>query len=271
MSRVAYIDHGSGPVALFLHGYPLNSYQWRGAIQQLHTYRRCIAPDVMGMGFTETPEGQSIKPEKMLASLLDFLHAGAVDLVANDSGGLVAQLFLARHPERVRSLLLTNCDVDENNPPAQFVPLIELAKRGQMVDRFIVPQLANKQLARSSKGIGGIAYSFPDQLSDETIEAYFRPLVATPLKKSQVDAYAVALGENVLVAVRDRLEQWNGPVRMVWGMKDTLFGIEWAEWLDRKLPGSHGIRRVDGANLFFPEEMPDLIAEEARTLWRVLP
>jgi len=47
----------------------------------------------------------------------------------------------------------------------------------------------------------------------------------------------------------------------------VLFGVQWAEWLDRNFPGSRGIRRVEGANLFFPEEMPDLIAEEAAKLW----
>jgi len=56
---------------------------------------------------------------------------------------------------------------------------------------------------------------------------------------------------------------------MVWGLKDTLFGVEWAEWLHRTLPGSRGVRRVKGANLFFPEEMPELIAEEAARLWGV--
>jgi haloalkane dehalogenase len=53
---------------------------------------------------------------------------------------------------------------------------------------------------------------------------------------------------------------------MVWGLKDGLFGVEWAEWLDRTLPGSRGVRSVEGANLFFPEEMPELIAERPR-LW----
>jgi hypothetical protein len=48
-----------------------------------------------------------------------------------------------------------------------------------------------------------------------------------------------------------------------------LFGVEWAEWLNRTLPGSRGIRRVEGANLFFPEEMPDLIAEETKGLWGI--
>ncbi len=52
VSRVAYVERGHGPAALFIHGYPLNGFQWRGALQRLQVYRRCIAPDVMGMGYT---------------------------------------------------------------------------------------------------------------------------------------------------------------------------------------------------------------------------
>lgn len=272
LSRVAYVERGRGPAALFVHGYPLNGFQWRGALERLHAHRRCIAPDVMGMGFTQTPEGQGISPATqaaMLAMLLDSLHVDAVDLVANDSGGLVAQLFLAKHPQRVRTLLLTNCDVDENSPPPQFVPFIEQAKKGTFVDDFIVPQLKDKELARSAKGMGGLAYTHPESLTDETIETYFRPLVETPLKKAQVNQYAVSMGTNSLTAIRQALRQWKGPARMVWGLKDVLFGVQWAEWLDRTLPGSRGVRKVEGANLFFPEEMPDLIAEEAARLWGV--
>jgi haloalkane dehalogenase len=74
----------------------------------------------MGMGYSEIQDGQSISPDaqvSMLSDLLNSLHVDAVDLLANDSGGLIAQLFVARYPKRVRTLLLTNCDVDENNPP----------------------------------------------------------------------------------------------------------------------------------------------------------
>ena len=270
VSRVAYVEHGRGPAALFVHGYPLNGFQWRGALEKLHVHRRCIAPDVMGMGFTQTPKGQTISPETqatMVAMLLDALRVDAVDLVANDSGGLVAQLFLAKYPQRVRTLLLTNCDVDENSPPAQFVPFIEQARKGVFVDNFIVPQLKNKQLARSEEGMGGLAYTHPESLTDETIETYFRPLVESDLKKAQVNEYAVSMGTNSLIAIREELHRWRRPARMVWGLKDALFDVKWAEWLDRMLPGSRGVRRVEGANLFFPEEMPDLIAEEAAKLW----
>ena len=270
--RIAYVERGRGPAALFVHGYPLNGFQWRGALERLHAHRKCIAPDLMGMGFTQTKVGQTISPATqagMLAALLDKLNIDAVDLVANDSGGAVAQLFLAKYPWRVRTLLLTNCDVDENSPPPQLLPAIELAKKGTFVDEFIIPQLNNKQLARSTTGMGGQAYTYPERLADETIETYFRPLLETPLKKAQVTEFLASMETNPLVAIREELRRWRGPARMVWGLKDILFGVEWAEWLERTLPGSRGVRRVTGANLFFPEEMPDLIANEAMKLWGV--
>ena len=270
MARVAYIDVGQGAAALFLHGYPLNSYQWRGALEHLHTHRRCIAPDLMSLGHTEPHPDQTISPHTqatMLAALLDRLQIDAVDLVANDSGGITAQIFLAQYPTRVRSLLITNCDVDRNSPPAGFLPLVDLASKGLLVDRFFVPQLNDKNLARSPKGLGGLAYTHPDRLTDETLEIYFRPLTQSQLRKSQLDQYTVALGINDLIVLHEKLRQWTGPARIVWGLKDPLFPVEWAEFLDRTFPNSKGIRRVENANLFFPEEMPDLIAKEAIQLW----
>jgi len=139
VSRVAYAERGRGPAALFVHGYPLNGFQWRGALERLHAHRRCIAPDLMGMGFTQTPEGQTISPATqatMLAMLLDALHIGAVDLVANDSGGAVAQLFLAKYPRRVRTLLLTSCDVDEKTVEAALraqIPYLDVAAEIEVV------------------------------------------------------------------------------------------------------------------------------------------
>src|ERR1700737_1675172 len=58
--RIAYLDRGTGPAALFLHGFPLSSFQWRGAIDRLSPHRRCLAPDWMGLGHTEGAPGQSV-------------------------------------------------------------------------------------------------------------------------------------------------------------------------------------------------------------------
>jgi pimeloyl-ACP methyl ester carboxylesterase len=223
----------------------------------------------MGLGYTEPVEGQIITPEtqvQMLAMFFDSLQIDAVDLVANDSGGLLSQLFVARYPHRVRTLLLTNCDVDRDSPPALFVPLIDLADKTMLIDEFFAPQIADKQRARSSNGLGS-AYSFPDRLTDETIEIYLRPLVDNPRRSAQLQQYTSALRTNPLMTIHENLRRWNGPARIVWGMSDPFFSKESANWLDQTLPGSRGVRRIPNANLFFPEEMPDIIAEEAIALW----
>ena len=57
-------------------------------------------------------------------------------------------------------------------------------------------------------------------------------------------------------------------MRVVWGTGDTIFDPSGPEQLARIFPNFQGARRIPGAALFFPEEMPDLIAEEALRLWQ---
>lgn len=270
--RIAYFERGSGPAALFLHGFPLNSFQWRGALERLSPDRRCVAPDFMGLGYTEVADGQDVSPASqvdMLAALLDGLSIPDVDVVANDSGGAVAQLLVTRHPERVRTLLLTNCDVERECPPPAVLPVIDMARAGTYVDAWLAPWLADKALARSEAGLGGMTYSHPSQPTDEAIEYYFAPLVRSPRAKAWVHAYTLGLEKNALAGIEPALKHCRVPTRIVWGTGDTIFSPSSADYLDRTLGNSRGVRRVEGAKLFFPEEYPDLLAEEARRLWGV--
>jgi haloalkane dehalogenase len=270
--NIAYADRGRGRVALFLHGFPLNSFQWRGAFDRLSRYRRCVAPDSLGLGYTHVAEGVSVTPAtqvQMLVALLDKLGISAVDLVANDSGGAVAQLFLTHHPDRVRTVLLTNCDVETNCPPPAVLPVIELAKRGRFADEWLAPWLADKDLARSDKGLGGMTFTYPDRLADETIDMYLGPLVESPQRKALTNAYAIGLAPNPLAGTGFLLKESPVPARIVWGTGDTIFSQADAAYLEKTLPHSLGVRRIEGAKLFFPEEFPDVIAEEARKLWKV--
>jgi pimeloyl-ACP methyl ester carboxylesterase len=205
----------------------------------------------------------------MLAALLDRLSVPAVDLVGNDSGGMIAQVFVARYPKRVRSLMLTNCDAHDDSPPPSFARFVALARAGTFADRSLLPVLNDKAIARSPKGFGPSTYSDPAHPTDEAIEVYFAPLVASPLRKAQFHGYTIALERNALAGIEPALRRCAAPVRIVWGTADTIFSPSSPDWLDRIFPHSRGIRRVAGAKLFFPEEMPDLIAEEARRLWDV--
>ncbi|WP_394824461.1 alpha/beta fold hydrolase [Pendulispora albinea] len=269
--RIAYVERGNGPAALFLHGFPMNGFQWRASIERLSRYRRCLAPDFIGLGYTEASEQQDLSPQAqtdMLAAFLDRLSVPAVDLIANDSGGTIAQLFVAKYPARVRTMLLTNCDVHENSPPAQMHNSIEKARAGRY-DQKMERHLTDRVYARSPQGIGGSAYIDPAHFTDEAIEYYFKPLVASPIRRTQLNRHLAAFEPNPLVAIEPALRRCTAPTRMVWGTADQLFPVTWAEWLDRALPGTRGIRRVDAGKLFWPEEMPDIVAEEARALWGV--
>ncbi len=224
--RIAHVTRGEGPAVLFLHGYPLNGFQWRGAIDRLQSVRRCVAPDLMGLGYSDIPESQAITPElqaRMLVELLDSLRIDTCDVVANDSGGLIAQLLVMQAPRRVRSLLLTNCDTQEDCPPPSFRPFVKLAQAGGLADRAVAPALTDKSSARSARGIGGLGYSNPLNPTDEAIEMYFAPLVSSQKRKAQYDALTIGLGTNALAGSAERLRRFEGPVRIVWGADDTVF------------------------------------------------
>lgn len=268
--QIAYVERGAGPAALLLHGLPLNGFQWRGALERLAPLRRCIAPDWMGLGYSEIPEGQSLAPEaqaEMLGALLDALALPSADLVASDSGGAVAQLFVARFPARVRTLLLTNCDVHEDSPPPALLPVIAASRAGTFADDVLAPQLRGKAQSLLPGGLAGCCYTDPARLTPEAIDCYLAPLLSSPLRKAQLHAYCVALERNPLLAIEPALKRCQAPLRVVWGTGDSIFAASSPDWLDRTFPRSRGVRRIEGANLFFPEEFPDVIAEEARALW----
>lgn len=267
---IAYTDRGEGPAALFLHGFPLNGFQWRGIIDRLENVRRCIAPDSLGLGFTHVAPGQGVAPADqvdMLIELMDRLEIRTFDLIASDSGGAVAQLLMLRRPERVRTVLLANCDVEPDSPPPALLPVLDMARQGTFADLWLGPWFADKALARSKTGLGGQTYSRPQELSDAAIETYLGPLVYSPERKAMTNAYAVALDPNPLAGIEAALKQLTIPVRIVWGMSDDIFSPADPDYLDRILPGSRGVRRVPAGKLFFPEEYPDVMAEEARRLW----
>jgi len=149
--RIAYFERGQGPAALFLHGVPINGYHWRHVIDRVQHRRRCIAIDLMGLGYTEIAPAQDVSftaQVRMIAEVLDKLGIDKIDLVANDSGGAIAQIFAAHHPHRLTSLVLTNCGVHDGWPPPQVLPLMEHARKGTLAPIF-QPTLDHPDLARA--------------------------------------------------------------------------------------------------------------------------
>ena len=96
--RINYIERGKGPVALFVHGVLLNSHLWRHQLADLSDFRRCIALDLLAHGDTEIRPDQDVSVTanaRMLGQFLDVVNIPQVDLVGNDSGGGIAQIFVS--------------------------------------------------------------------------------------------------------------------------------------------------------------------------------
>src|SRR5258705_3754511 len=128
--RISYTEQGTGPVALFVHGVLLNGHLWRHQLSQLADIRRSIAVDLLAHGDTEIAPDQDVSVTanaKMLQEFLDALHIDQVDLVGNDSGGGIAQIFAALYTDRVRTLTRTDCDTHDKWPPEAFKSFLAMA------------------------------------------------------------------------------------------------------------------------------------------------
>jgi pimeloyl-ACP methyl ester carboxylesterase len=258
--RIAYLEQGRGPAALFVHGVPLNGYHWRHIVAGLRGSRRCIVPDLMGLGYTQIDAAQDVSftaQARMLEQLLDALAIERVDLVANDSGGAVAQIFAAHHPERLRTLTLTNCDVHDNWPPAAVAPQIEAARQGVLVDAF-ARYLDDREGRRTRFAR---AYADPGVLTDEVLHVYLDPLRATPARRDAFHRYWLAFDNRQTVAIEPLLRRLEVPTLLVWALDDGFFDVRWAHWLRRTIPGVQRLVEVPDAKLFFAEDRPRALLE----------
>ncbi|HEX3714882.1 MAG TPA: alpha/beta fold hydrolase, partial [Trebonia sp.] len=136
---IAYTEFGRGPAALFVHGIGTSGLLWRHVIEEVSDTSRCIAIDLPTHGGTPARAEMSASAmAEVVADLCDGLGLGQLDLVGNDTGGAVAQIFAARHPRRLRSLILTNSDTEGNFPPPDFIPVVDLARQGALAEQLTV-------------------------------------------------------------------------------------------------------------------------------------
>jgi pimeloyl-ACP methyl ester carboxylesterase len=266
--RIAYVERGNGPPALFLHGVPLNGFHWRHVVDQLADLRSCVALDLLGLGYTEVGPEQDLSfaaQAEMVVELLDALAIDQVDLVGNDSGGAIAQILAARHPERVRTLTLTNCDVHDLWPPKAVLPTLELARAGLLAGRFR-RMIEQPERARDPRGLGG-CYADPAALTDEAIRVYLEPLVSSEERAATMHRYWTSFDIQQTVAVEPLLRRLTVPTQIVWATDDIFFDIALAHWLRDTIPGVVRLIEVPGAKLFFPEDRPEALVGPLRELW----
>jgi pimeloyl-ACP methyl ester carboxylesterase len=248
----------------------MSAYMWHRSIDAVKGERRCIAYNLPAHGGSEVADDQDLglgANVEMLEAFCDALELEAFDLVANDTGGALAQGLAVRDPSRLNTLTLTNCEARDVLPsPAELAQLIlELAERGELAPAAI-EQLRDYDVARSELGLGA-AFEDPSHLSDEDIHGYLEHHYASIEDAREIERILLALKAEQLTAIEPELRELETPTLVVWGTGDPIFETELAYWLRDTIPGCREVLEVPGGQLFWPGERPDELVAPMRRHW----
>jgi len=268
----SYIDTGGpGRVALFVHGLGTSSYLWRHVIGQLDGQRRCVAVDLPLHGQTPAAADQDFTLPgfaRFLAEVCEGLELTDIDLVANDTGGAISQVFATGHPELLHTLTLTNCEAHDNLPPKLLLPAVWLAHMG--LAARISPRLL-RDIRRGRKRFYGLGYQDIENLPEDLARFWLESQFATPELARQNERIMTSLHARDLLAIEPALARLQVPTLIVWGTGDKFFRLKWAYWLRDTIPGATEVVELSGARIFFPDERATELTAALRRHWDAHP
>lgn len=125
--KLAYVDEGEGPAILLVHGVPTSSWLYVRMVNELvASGHRVIAPDLLGYGASDKPDGYEVYHQKRqgarLLQLMEHLEIESWTHVCHDVGGLFTWEMLRMAPEKVERLVVLNTIMytEGFNPPMRF-------------------------------------------------------------------------------------------------------------------------------------------------------
>jgi pimeloyl-ACP methyl ester carboxylesterase len=270
---VSYIDTGGpGRPALFVHGVGSSSYLWRNVIGLLDGERRCVSFDLPLHGYTPAAADQDFTLPglaRFIEGCCDALDLADIDLVANDTGGAISQVFAAGHAERLHTLTLTNCEAHGNMPPKALLPAVLLARMGLLAP--LAPRLMAPGNPRTARRVYGRVYSDVTKLPAEIARVWLEAQAGTPEAARQSQRLLTSLHARDLLAAEPALARLQVPTLIVWGTKDMFFRTKWAYWLRDTIPGASEVVEIDGGRLFFPDERAAELTAALRRHWEAHP
>lgn len=260
---VHYLDEGSGPTLLLLHGNPTWSFVYRDVIRALRDEFRCIALDYPGFGLSSARPGYRYLPEEhaaVVVAFLDHLALSDATLVAHDWGGPIGLSAAEQRPAAFDRLVLANTWAWPLNGdlPAELASRLvggpvgrELTRRFNLFANAMIP--AGHRLRKPT-----------------TAEmAHYRQALATPARRdaSAVLPRRITAGHAFLAGVEAGLADLASlPTLIVWGDADLAFRTkERQRW--EQVFARHCTVIVEGAGHFVQSDAPEQFAAAIRD-WR---
>ncbi|MGL4743219.1 MAG: alpha/beta fold hydrolase [Dermatophilaceae bacterium] len=255
---------GDGPPVIAVHGLLVDGRLWDGVAAELAPHATVHLPDLpLGAQRRAVPDRSRLTPVDVadaVVDVLDGLGLGAAVVAGNDTGGALAQIAAARHPDRFDGIVLAGCDAFEHFPP----PLV----------RFLVPLAAvpgGMRLAVAAFGIPALLAD-PGRLNFLTTRGFGRPLIRDLFAPARADrevlgdltAFTRTMRPAPLLAAVPGLDAFRGRARVVWGRRDRIFPHRDAERLAALLGTT--VTWLDDASTFVPVDRPDAVADAVHGL-----
>lgn len=258
---IHYERAGVGRPLILLHGLVGSSKNWRRNISFLAEHSSVYAIDLSNMGASERVPGLDAGLEATadrLAAAMDALGLESADIAGHSHGGAVSMMFAARHPERVRSLIL-------------FAPANPYCDLGHQLIRFYQTRIGRwlaRQIPILPRALKGIAlsrmYGDSSRVAPGALEGYTEGLHIPGTVDHILQIVQRWFDDmHLLNSALERVV--NQPVLLIWGDRDRAVGLRSAEVLRKTLPQS-SLLVLPGVGHIPFEEMPE-VCNQAMLEW----
>jgi len=263
---IHYVDEGTGPVLLFLHGNPTWSFLYRQIIQKLKHEFRCIALDYPGFGLSQAAEGYDYLPAshaKVVDAFVEALGVGQFSLMVQDWGGPIGLWVAARRAFQVQGLIIGNTwawPIDGDRHFERFSSLMGGPIGGFMIRHFnafvnvMIPMnVGRRRLSREVMA----AYRGPFPTKDSRLPTRIFP---REIRRSRVFLQEVEHGLERLATK---------PALILWGDRDIAFRAKERGRFELTL-SAHRTVILEGAGHYIQEAASDELAEAIMEWWPAL-
>ncbi len=258
--KLHYIDEGSGPVVMLLHGNPTWSFFYRNVISHLKKFHRVISIDYIGCGLSDHPTTSHFRAADRVAEVEFVYQSLKIDkfsIVMHDWGGAIGTRFLQSHIDKVEKIIYLNTTLTEVESLPRMIKMCAHPFSGVFLTKIF------PQFLRYLTGPGSVR-----RLPRWVKEGYFYPYQTIARRTAIWDFVSdIPFTEDHPTYVemqnlaRGFAEMQNIPIKIIWGLKDPCFHPYMLRKVAAHFPKAEVVEIPDAGHLVI-EDSPEIVCTE---------